>query len=600
MGQKLKRVPVNILPGTHPTADSTLMSSVRCIDTNKVYFKRVDGQTYIRPIPSWSILAGVSDVVQAAVFLQQLFDPVGVPRTQSWHNIAGTDWLITGTTRKLYASRTNGQTYDITPLRTSSDSIANAIATTNGSSIITVTKAGHGLYPGDHVQISGAATFNGVADTSMNKKHAVLATPTTDTFTVDTSDLASATGSGSGAGTILYRQVLYSETRVWSFDNFGSILAICPGEDGTIYEWDGTTTALPTAVTNAPTANWIFVSNNAIVALGAASTKNRIHACAIGDRTNWTEGPGSTAWKDDAEGIGQFVTQARSRDTNLLYTNHEVLVFRYVGLPDLWDWDYLMTSDGINSAVARTAIDDVIYWQGWTGVPYWFDGSSAALIPNNTCIENMRASGAQDLTAFVRPMPEFRQVWFYNQAFSVGTPTTASYAIFDYDEEHWTAGTHNATAAENPAKRIAESPVFGYGDSPTSSTTRFYVADGNGDYSLNESGGVAMSLTTSYMSLDQNTCAEILEFLADVANNSGTSFSVSITAVNNPVNEGAGTGADAMTTSTYTFDPDGTDGILLTDATGKYWSLTIEKAAGTATDWVLGKMMLGVQEGVPL
>lgn len=597
MADKFKRIPIDIAPGTHPDAtDSTTFGAVRCIDTDKIYFKRVDGQTYIRSLDPWVDFgdgAFSGNVQQAASVQAEETDMVGTPHTMSWHYVANVAYLIVGTSRKLYAvDRTGVNIYDITPLRVTSDAIANSLATTNGSPFITVTHASHGLSTGDYVRLSGAADTGGILAANINRAFAVDVV-NANSYIVRASTNASSTVSGGGGGSVVaFRQVLSSGIDRWSVDSFGAVLVINPGFDGEIYEWDGTTSTLPTQVSNAPTANWIFVSNNSLIALAADGVPNRIMASSIGDRTAWTAGaPGSTAWQDDVEGITKFMCSAYSRGQSLLFTPSEILLFKYSGLPNLWDYEFLMRSEGITGKKAVCDIEDVVYWIGSTGNAYWFDGSTAQIIPGNTCEFLMRANA--DASSFVRPVPEYRQVWFY---------TGGYYVIFDYEERHFTSGTHNCAAAENPAKRLSSNVKLTFasaatrvGDSAALTYLHELSDSASGDFGSEASGNRKSYFVTAYRTLDDNRRADIREFSMGYEGDSSV-FSVTLTTKDDIHGTGGGGG---MTAGAYTYNPD--NSALLVDGVGKQWSWRVEKSQSPSFDtFAIGKMTEGIQPGVPL
>ena len=80
----------------------------------------------------------------------------------NWLNLAGFNLLGLGTNLKYYIQNGPGGTfYDVTPLRETTLAGAVTFAATNGSSVITVTDAGHGAQTGDFVTFSGAVGLGG-------------------------------------------------------------------------------------------------------------------------------------------------------------------------------------------------------------------------------------------------------------------------------------------------------------------------------------------------------------------------------------------------------------------------------------------------------
>lgn len=108
-------------------------------------------------------------------------------------------WIDANTRRYPMASTVLTDTSSVDP-----------IATTSGSSVITVTQTAHGLSVGDEVIFTGFGATGGIPDTILNAMHTVATVPTTDTYTIDTYYDASSDATGGGQGTIRRPNILYS------------------------------------------------------------------------------------------------------------------------------------------------------------------------------------------------------------------------------------------------------------------------------------------------------------------------------------------------------------------------------------------------------
>lgn len=80
---------------------------------------------------------------------------------------------------------------------------ASSIATTNGSSTITVTDNSNGAVAGDYVLISGAVAVGGISADTLNQTF-LIATAATNSFTVNTGVNATSTTTGGGTPTLFY------------------------------------------------------------------------------------------------------------------------------------------------------------------------------------------------------------------------------------------------------------------------------------------------------------------------------------------------------------------------------------------------------------
>lgn len=128
---------------------------------------------------------------------------------QMWNWVTSfTDNLLAvGTNSKAYIE-VGGYFYDITPLRAtfSSPITNNCISTTNLSSVVTVTIAGHGCLTGDYVTISNATSVGGIPVDEINKEHQITRV-SDNVFTFPSTTAASSTTSGGGTNIVIACQI---------------------------------------------------------------------------------------------------------------------------------------------------------------------------------------------------------------------------------------------------------------------------------------------------------------------------------------------------------------------------------------------------------
>ena len=198
-----------------------------------------------------------------------LFSPqtyLGVCRSLwAWVTLGSIPLVGVGTNEKFYIEQ-GTYYYDITPF-TSTDSLTNPFAATNGSAVITVTQASHGYSTGDYVIFYGASSLGGnITAAVLNTEHVITVTGTnTYTFVASATANSSDTGNGGnctvahelspgaayaiplngwGAGTwssgTWGNSTPSTESiRLWSQQNFGEDL-IFGYRGGAIYYWNAT------------------------------------------------------------------------------------------------------------------------------------------------------------------------------------------------------------------------------------------------------------------------------------------------------------------------------------------------------------------------
>jgi len=178
---------------------------------------------------------------------------------------AGTVYTGVGTNSKYYIL-SGGIYNDVTPIYHTSTltGVAGTIATTNGSTTVTIKDAGYNPAVGDYVTITSTVAVNGVQFTGGD--YQVISVPSSTTFTVTFATAASNTGSGTGGTVTLAYEYpsgldVYAtgtgwgagpwsrgawsspyivgtgqQLRLWSNDNFGADLVLAP-RGGPIFYW---------------------------------------------------------------------------------------------------------------------------------------------------------------------------------------------------------------------------------------------------------------------------------------------------------------------------------------------------------------------------
>lgn len=449
--------------GTSKQPQLTSLQSTAFDETNHIHFP--DG--ILRTIPCWDYAN-----------LDQ-YDFEGACRT-IYGAYTDNYYYFFGTHSRLYVNK-NGTLTNITPLKTSTVAAANSLATVDTTNVVTLTKSSHGLSDGDRVKISGAATTNGIPAGDINIEH-IITYVDANSFSFTTATDATSTGSGGGgASTVYYEPIaagfidqslgygygggnygvgnysvsktfsnVFQYPRIWSIDRFGNDFRICVGDYDTssvqsVFAWDGDTAVAPVYLTNSPTdTNFIFESGNALIALKG----RRVYASKIGDSTDWTPAADSSAYFDDLEGVNRLVSGIKARGTNLLFSEDVTLTFSYIGEPNYWRAQDLLTVDGIIAPNARAYQDETVFWMGKRGF-YSFDGSSVQRLINmqneDWIFDNLNYG--QRYKIFCRTDVANKQIWWF---FPIDNEPD-NYVIYNYANGSWTLGTRDLTAAQQPA-----------------------------------------------------------------------------------------------------------------------------------------------------
>lgn len=382
---------------------------------------------------------------------------------------------------------TNSYTFVVSGNASSTGSGGGA-AVVQETPIITVNQTAHGYPEGARILIASATGFAGIPAGDINKEH-IIRTVTTNAYdiVVDTIATSSVSGGGGAATTVqgeiadglcdatsaqgygagLYGVGLYGisktsssgeiDARTWSFDRFGNDIVMNPGVQTGVYTWDSNASFAPTLLTNAPTeVDYVFVSNEIVVTLGASDTPARIQWSDQGNSTVWTPLATNQAGQDDIEQAAKFISHINLKRINLLFTQSQVYTFRYIGRPLIWETRLLDDKSGIIGKNARVQHNGIAYWMGSDNF-YYYKSGNVEIIPSNTTnettlkrfvYENITTSQTSKIFAWYNR--DFNEVWWHYPSETSGEPDLV--VRLNVKELTWTLDTFDRSAGEYPTQ----------------------------------------------------------------------------------------------------------------------------------------------------
>ena len=352
--------------------------------------------------------------------------------------------------------------------------------------ILTITQAAHGLANDDRIKILAAAATGGIPAGDINIEHIIRAVTTNTYDIVVTTYATSAVSGGGGAATTRqigiaegvcdaqlgvgygmgkygvgnYGVAKFSSTpqqypRIFSFDAFGNNALLTAGGQTGLYQWTGNTSIAPTLLTNAPVAvNYVFVTNNIVVALGSGGVQNRVQWSDQGNSTIWASTSQNQAGEDDVEGSGEFISHANVRGTDILFTADQVYTMDYIGKPFVFRIEKL-DNKGLIARNARIVVDGILYWMSENDI-YTYNGGTIQSIQSNAQnglnylknFINTDINKTQQSKCFAGYNPVFNEIWFH---YPSGTNLECNKAIiYNTRERHLTIHTINRSAFEYP------------------------------------------------------------------------------------------------------------------------------------------------------
>lgn len=396
------------------------------------------------------------------------------------------------TTHSIFNITTN--TYDIQLTINATGTGAGGGASVVRSSRYVQVVDANSLTEGDTIEISGlAGALGGISAASINKAHSAINVTTsgydivTDTFATSavsasggnidiarqisagTCDQSTSEGYGVGLfGVGLYGVPKFSDNvvlpSIWSFDRFGNLIVGTRGNGEELYSYNPSLGGLPEIVTNAPTEiNYVFVSNNICVTLGAGGVGNRIQWSDQGNLTTWTGAATNRAGQDDIEGAQDFLSHCSLRGFNLLFTRNQVYSFRFIDKPFVWETKLIDPSRGLIARNARVVVNGVAYWMGLDNF-YMYRGGNLEVIPSNTITQCTAKkyvyeaiNSGQESKIFAWYNQNFNEIWWHYPTENEQEPNRV--IAYNIRTRVWT--THNLTrsAAEAPTV-LGEFPLL--------------------------------------------------------------------------------------------------------------------------------------------
>jgi hypothetical protein len=273
------------------------------------------------------------------------------------------------------------------------------------------------------------------------------------TFTSGITDATLKTGYGYGT----YGSYSYGVARpdlgglipatTWTLDPWGEYLVACSNADGQLLEWQlgFTTPTKAVAITNAPT-NCEAVMTTAerfVFALGASGNPRKVSWCDQENNTVWTPSTTNQAGDFEINSVGSLKCGKRVRGINLLFTDVDVHVATYIGLPYVYSFEKAGSGCGVISSQAVAAIDTAAMWMSKSG--FWvYDGYIKPLVSDvgDYIFQNINYNQCSKIYA-VHNSKYGEIIWFYP---SSASNENDSYVVYNYREAHWAIGTLSRTA----------------------------------------------------------------------------------------------------------------------------------------------------------
>lgn len=410
-------------------------------------------------------------------------------------------------------------------------------AATNGSPVIVVTDASHGLVNGTYVLFSGAVSLGGNITAAVLNQEYVITYIDTNSYSITAAVNANSSDTGDGgpntiaayelnpgpayqiplvgwgagawgAGTWGNNSPSFSQMRLWSQSNFGEDLVFAP-RGGGIYYWDATggveARGVPlqtlAGASQVPTIqNFIFVSDTSrfVFAFGCndygSATQNPmlVRWSDQENAVNWTPAATNQAGSVQFSRGSELVTCIQTRQEIVVWTDTAIYSLQYVGAPAVWRSELLGDNISIVGQNAAAVASGIVYWMGVDKF-YKYDGRVQTLRCDLRQHIFSDINQSQYQQVFAGTIEGFNEVWwFYCSQNSV---TVDKYVVYNYVEDIWYYGTMARTAWLDSGLR----------DYPLAATYNYNLVDHEFGVDDNETGNplpIAASIGSSEFDID--------------------------------------------------------------------------------------------------
>jgi hypothetical protein len=338
------------------------------------------------------------------------------------------------------------------------------------------------------------------------------------TFTTGITDATLKTGYGYGT----YGSYSYGVARpdlgglipatTWSMDSWGEYLVACSNADGQLLEWQlgFTTPTKAIAIVNAPTSceAVMTTAERFVFALGASGNPRKVSWCDQENNTVWTPSATNQAGDFEINSVGSLKCGKRVRGINLLFTDVDVHVATYIGLPYVYSFEKAGSGCGVISSQAVAAIDTAAIWMSKSG--FWvYDGYVKPLVSDvgDYIFQNINYNQSSKVYA-VHNSKYGEIIWFYP---SSASNENDSYVSYNYREGHWAIGSLARNAGTD--RGVFTYPLMISSDGYIYEHEVGYAYDGSVPYA--ESGPYEIGNGDNIMSVrrvipDEQTLGEVL------------------------------------------------------------------------------------------
>jgi hypothetical protein len=239
----------------------------------------------------------------------------------------------------------------------------------------------------------------------------------------------------------------YGTTTGWDFTQFGNAIIAANGADKLQVWVSGISTNFDDLATNAPTAKYVTVVRDFVVAANETSNPNRVYWSDINDETDWTPGVNSQSDTQDIPDGGN-IQGITGGEFGLIFLERAVVRMAYIGSPLFFQFDTISRKLGCYEPNSIVQYGNISWFLADDGF-YQCDGQNVSPIGvervDKFFFNDADQSKISQMSAAVDPINKI-VVWCYPN-----NSETNSLLIFNWQINRWSRGITSATSVASLA-----------------------------------------------------------------------------------------------------------------------------------------------------
>lgn len=351
---------------------------------------------------------------------------------------------------------------------------SNPIATTLGSTKVTITDAANTTTEGDTVIISGATAVGGL---TLSGSY-IIETATTNAYTVDAGSAAASTATGGGSSVIVQNEISvglgntaqghgwgvgsYGNSfygtprttsvtlilRVWSLHAYGEWLLASP-RGGGLYVWDPTVGGRAIGLYRAPTEllGFFVTAERYIVALGKDGDSLKLGWPDQTDPTAWTATTSNTANESRRIAGGNYIVAGSEvrNQTSLIWTDTAAFLHQWRADNYVFTTAKLADFCGLIGPNAFTVLGEAAWWIG-SNKQFWKWDGALSIVQSDDIADWFFANVDLEQSAKIvmGSIAEFNELIILYQ--EIGSDEINRYLLYNILDGTWSVGELARTA----------------------------------------------------------------------------------------------------------------------------------------------------------